>query len=91
MDSAGIVHFNHRIRVKFGIRCQPCQFLLGLFTFRDVIKKNGDLPILRLPDTKSVDIIPSVQLLGTILKAGRLSSQSDLTICFKPMLFMSRG
>ena len=46
------------------------------------------MPLLRIPDAESVDVIPVPQRVGRLLEALRLARERDLPVNIKPVLLM---
>ena len=58
---------------------------------RDVVEEDGDFSALRPADSEGIDVVPAVQGLRLVHKAGRLARHRNPAIRFEPMRFMIRS
>src|SRR5882672_7086552 len=76
------------IRKCFQLSVQSEQLFIPLFSFGDVVKEYSNLEVLRFSKSKSINVIPPLQLFSTIFETNRFACQSNFSIDLKPMFFM---
>src|SRR6476646_1229246 len=74
----------------------PQQFLgfaepfLGMFAFGDVVKEDGDLPLLGPAQPEGVHVVEPAESYSRIFKTPGLAGQSDLPVDLVPVLLVRR-